>query len=313
MKSCIAEFFDGRRSASLLKEIRSNIETESKCQICWELSIGPIICNLCGNNVGCSSCVDKLFTTLSPTAKCPLCNADWQRAPQDLANTSLWIGHCPNRALAGILNQMNQNLDIEEPICSSIPTIKPLPVPCQAIPKSLPLKHFIWELGPFPDIIPMILPSCEPENDITRKRLDARDFNVVLHTYPLGEAHNFVLHLYILLLPLLFGYAWLTINQKKVLEAQNNCAMDPNISRLQNNHESSTLLSEIKKKIEIEPKCQICWELSIRPIICNLCGNNVGCSSCVNKLFTTLSPTARCPLCNADWQRAPQDLTNSSF
>uniref|UniRef100_A0A915DC84 RING-type domain-containing protein n=1 Tax=Ditylenchus dipsaci TaxID=166011 RepID=A0A915DC84_9BILA len=121
--------------STLLNEFKKKVESESKCQICWELSIGPIICCVCGNNVGCSKCVNRLFTSLNPTAKCPLCNAKWKRDPQDSGNTSLWTDHCPNRALAGILNQINQLT------CSNLPTIKPSPVPSKP-PKLAPKKFF---------------------------------------------------------------------------------------------------------------------------------------------------------------------------
>uniref|UniRef100_A0A915DEC3 RING-type domain-containing protein n=1 Tax=Ditylenchus dipsaci TaxID=166011 RepID=A0A915DEC3_9BILA len=184
---------------------------------CVVATLGKLVC---GNNVGCSKCVNQLFTT--HTAKCPLCNAEWKRDPQDSGNTSLWTGHCPNRALAGILNQNNQ------PTCSTTPAIKPNPRPINP-PKSLSKKF--------------------------------------LHTS----------------------------------------------IQLQNSLESSSLLKEIRNKIEVESKCRICWELSIGPIICSVCGNNVGCSKCVNQLFTHINPTAKCPLCNAEWKRDPQDSGNTSL
>uniref|UniRef100_A0A915E774 RING-type domain-containing protein n=1 Tax=Ditylenchus dipsaci TaxID=166011 RepID=A0A915E774_9BILA len=152
MKSSIDIFLDDCQSTSLLKQIGNKIEIESKCQICWELSIRPIICWICGNNVGCSKCVNKLFDTLNHTAKCPLCSAEWRRDPQDTDNTSLWTGHCLNRALAEILNQIN------EPTCSSLPESKP---------NNQPVAENVPTYQPVPAsdtiVLPMNLPTSPPK------------------------------------------------------------------------------------------------------------------------------------------------------
>uniref|UniRef100_A0A915CV30 RING-type domain-containing protein n=1 Tax=Ditylenchus dipsaci TaxID=166011 RepID=A0A915CV30_9BILA len=166
MNGYIDKFIDARQSSTL----RSKIEIESKCQMCWDLSVGPIICNLCGNNVGCSKCVDGLFTTLNPTAKCPLCNADWRRDPQNMGNTSLWKGHCPNRALAGILNE------IKQPTCSSIPAIQLNLMPSNP-PELLPNSHLLYKPGSPLEIhtLLMIPPTCQPENNIMRTTFSSEE------------------------------------------------------------------------------------------------------------------------------------------
>uniref|UniRef100_A0A915CWP3 Uncharacterized protein n=1 Tax=Ditylenchus dipsaci TaxID=166011 RepID=A0A915CWP3_9BILA len=90
MNGYIDKFIDARQSSTL----RSKIEIESKSS----------------NKDGPKSGLGK--------ARIEQSVIDWRRDPQNMGNTSLWKGHCPNRALAGILNE------IKQPTCSSIPAIQ---------------------------------------------------------------------------------------------------------------------------------------------------------------------------------------------
>uniref|UniRef100_A0A915DEC0 Uncharacterized protein n=1 Tax=Ditylenchus dipsaci TaxID=166011 RepID=A0A915DEC0_9BILA len=178
---------------TLLNEFKKKVETESKCQICWDLSIAPIICSLCGNNVGCSEVekgstgfrqylsLDRSLSQSSPgwilnQINEPSCSNTSaikpspapSSTPKSVIKPYSVIFNCPSRALAGALNHNNQ------PTCFKTPTIK-----SDAMPSDSP-SFYSQKPNTTSDIqiLPMIPPTSPPVNNQVKTR------------FLPGEAHN---------------------------------------------------------------------------------------------------------------------------